>query len=278
MVQRFYESPMLRRKLAEEARKEEEEDRKKEAEKLKELLREISNDLKNQGIPVDSNCRIDMSSFDGIDGIYKKEELDNDLKKAKEIKSDIEESLLKDGERLEALKTIVFYKFLSEKFIIVRASFYDDVFNQVDNLIIEKETGNIVCAFDEVSTISGPAFAKKQERFLRKNNINGARLKYGILSTKGGLTKGEIENIPIFYLALPPEIINEGIRNLSSLKEISDYERKLWTYFLTILKNQIAMLKLEKNLNETLKYRLLKFEEAIEEFEQRKEGLELKIS
>jgi len=256
MLQRFYESPMLRRELVKEAREEE-------AKKLKELLREISNDLKNQGIPVDSNCRIDMNSFKGI---YKKEELDNDLEKAKEIKGDIEESLLKDGERLEALKTIVFYKFLSEKFIIVRASFYDDVFNQVDNLIIEKETGNIVCAFDEVSATSGPEFAKKQERFLRKNNINGARLKYGILSTEGGLTKGKIENIPIFYLALSPEIINEGIRNLSSLKEISDYERKLWTYFLTILKNQIARLKLEENLNETLKSRLLKFEEAIKEF------------
>jgi hypothetical protein len=236
--------------------------REEEAKKLKELLREISNDLKNQGIPVDSNCRIDMNSFDDI---YEKKELDKDLEEVKKIKGDIEESLLNDGERLEALKTIVFYKFLSEKFIIVRASFYDDVFNQVDNLIIEKETGNIVCAFDEVSTISGPEFAKKQERFLRKNKI-GARLKYGILSTKGGLTKGEIENIPIFYLALPPEIINEGIRNLSSLKEISDYERKLWTYFLTILENQIARLKLEKNLNETLKSRLLKFEEAIKNF------------
>jgi hypothetical protein len=90
------------------------------------------------------------------------------VKRVKGGQNSIEESLLSDGERFEVLKTIVFYKFLNEKFIIVRTSSYDDVQNHVDNLIVEKETGNIVCAFYEVSAISGPEFIKKQERFLKK--------------------------------------------------------------------------------------------------------------
>jgi hypothetical protein len=171
--------------------------------------------------------------------------------------------LLADGERFEVLKTIIFYKFLHKRFIIVRASFYDDVFNQVDNLIIEKETGNIVCAFDEVSAISGPRLAKKQERFLR-NRTDGATVKYGVLSTRDGLTKGEIKDIPIFYLALPHEHINKGIRNLTSLEEISDYEEKLWAYFVITLLSQITRLKLE-NLNEILRNRLLEFEKTLKE-------------
>jgi hypothetical protein len=252
MPEKFYESPIEKKLLREDIRKEE-------AQKLKKLLKEIRNVLEKEGIFVDQNCRIDINTFRDV---YKYEELENDLRKIKEIKGDKEENLLTDGERFEVLKTIVFHKFLNEKFIIVRASFYDDIFNHVDNLIIEKETGNIVCAFDEVSTISGPEFIKKQERFL-KNNINGGKIKYGFLSTKEGLKKGKIENIPIFYLALPPENINEGIRNLISLEEISDYEKKLWAYFLTTIENQIARLKLERSLNEILKARLLKFEKNI---------------
>jgi hypothetical protein len=252
MKPRFFKSPIEDRLLREDIRKEE-------AKKLKKLLGNIREFLERQGIPVDQNCRIDMGTFQDVYGA----EVEDDVKHIKEIKRGTEESLLTDGERFEVLKTIVFHKFLNEKFIIVRASFYDDVFNHVDNLIVEKETGNIVCAFDEVSAISGPEFIKKQERFLR-NNIKGAKVKYGILSTKDGLIKGKIENIPIFYLALPPEHINEGIRNIASLEEISDYEEKIWSYFVTTLQSQIARLKLE-NLNEILMRRLLEFEKNIKE-------------
>jgi hypothetical protein len=254
MRRRFHESPIENRLLREANRREK-------AKKLKEFLREIKDVLEGQGIPVDQNCRVNMDAFKDV---YNPEELENDLRRIREIKGGVEEGLLTDGERFEVLKTIVFYKFLHKRFIIVRASFYDDVFNHVDNLIVERETGNIVCAFDEVSTISGPELVKKQERFLR-NNINGARVKYGILSTKDGLKKGKIENIPIFYLALPPENINKGIENLASLKEISEYERKLWEYFVATIKNQIARLMLERYLNPTLMTRLLEFEKTLEE-------------
>ena len=250
---RFYESPIEKRLIREAIRREE-------AEKLKKLLREIKDVLEEQGIPVDQNCRIDMRAFEDV---YEKKEIETDFKLIKEIKGNTEESLLTDGERLEVLKTIVFHKFLNEKFIVIRTALYDDVQNHVDNLIVEKETGNIICAFDEVSAISGPEFIKKQERFLR-NNINGAKVKYGILSTKDGLIKDRIENIPIFYLALPPENINEGIRNIASLEEISDYEEKIWSYFVTTLQSQIARLKLE-NLNEILRRRLLEFEKTLKE-------------
>jgi hypothetical protein len=250
----FYESSIEKRLVREAIRREE-------AEKLKKLLREIKDVLEGQGIPVDQNCRIDMCDFEDV--YEKKEIIEKDLKLIKEIKGNTEESLLTDGERLEVLKTIVFHKFLNEKFIVIRTAIYDDVQNHVDNLIVEKETGNIICAFDEVSAISGPEFIKKQERFLR-NNIKGAKVKYGILSTKDGLIKNKIENIPIFYLALPPEHINEGIRNIASLEDISDYEEKIWSYFVTTLQSQIARLRLE-NLNEILRRRLLEFEKTLKE-------------
>jgi len=251
-------------KLSENMRLNIEKNREKEAEKLRKLLTEIRYILERQGIDVDENCRIEMKAFDDI---YGSEEISKDFEYVKEVRDDKGDTLLKDGERFEVLKTIVFHKFLNEKFIIVRAAPYDDVRNHVDNLIIEKRTGNIVCAFDEVSTISGPAFIKKQERFLR-NNKNGARVKYGVLSIEDVFEKGRIEEIPIFYLALPPEQINKGIKNLESLNEISDYEKNLWTYFIIILKSQIARLKLEENLNKILKSRLLEFEKIITELKE----------
>jgi len=251
MLKRFKESSMERRIESIETRKEE-------VGKLRRLLGDIRDILKRQGIDVDENCRIDINTFEDV---YESKEINKDQECVEEVYGGKDDKLLTDGERFEALKTIVFYKFLNKKFIVTRTAPYDDAQNHVDNLIVEKETGDIVCAFDEVSAISSPEFIKKQERFLR-NNINGAKVKYGILSTKDGLIKGKIENIPIFYLALPPERINEGIKNLTSLEEISDYEEKLWAYFVATLQSQIARLKLE-NLNEILKHRLLEFEKNI---------------
>ncbi len=241
-------------------------DRKREAEKLRELLGEIAKILRNQQIPVDDECRVDMKSFSII---YGDPRIDLDIQRVRESKkgrnaNNLEDRLLTDGERLEVLKTIIFHKFLGEKFFVVRSSVYDDLTNNVDNLIVEKETGNIVCAFDEVSSF-GKDYEKKQNKVLYINLRGGARLKYGFISDGSLLILQGIKNIPIFYLSLSPEFIDKGIKKLSSnLNEISDFERKLIEYFLKILLNQIQQLKLIKSLNQTLAQRIESFRQYLE--------------
>lgn len=49
----------------------------------------------------------------------------------------------------EIATTLLFDKVLNKDFIIVRASTYDDYENGADHLIIDKQSGAVICGLDE---------------------------------------------------------------------------------------------------------------------------------
>ncbi len=263
---------------------EREEEEKTEEEKLRNFLGEISEGLKREGVPVDKNCRIDINVFRSV---YPEEEIKRDEgfvgKREKEwfpglSKEEIEEEKLKsDGEKLEILKTSIFNKFLGEDFIIVRTSSYDDIKNKVDNVMLEKETGNLICAFDEVGETSGPRYEQKKADILERNSREkGGRLKYGLRlekdkENKMRLVLGEVTNVPVFYLALPKRFIKEGIEKLiPSFEEKSDYEEKLFSYFVDSFRPQIQSLKLESRLTHSLQEQIGCFEKSLQKIQTKK--------
>jgi hypothetical protein len=252
--------------------------------KLKKILEQISLRLKSEGIFVTEECRIDMQAYSGV---YPKDEIENDDRLIKEYQKEWykgsseneikEQKIKKTGEKLEMLKTAIFSKFLGEEFIVVRASFYDDVKNKVDNIILEKKSGNLVCALDEVESPFGQRYEEKKEKVLSRNKTEGGvKLKYGFFlekdrDNKKRITLGEISNVPLFYLVLPAKHVEEGIKQLiPSFEEKSDYEKRLFKYFITSLSSQIDLLRLEAKANPTLEERLDYFEKIIERFKERK--------
>jgi len=241
------------------------------------FIEKIGERLKKEGVPLNKEARIDMDAFSKIYSqkeIEKDKELIKDREKKWQEKENKEE-IKRTGEKLEMLKTAIFSKFLAKDFIVVRTSRYDDIYNGVDNLILEKETGNTVCAFDEVGETSGPRYQEKIEKILLKNKRNGGELKYGLKLEKDEesektLKLGKLEKIPIFYLALNKKYIDEGLKNLVPDFEIkSDYEKKLFDYFLSALNVQISHLNLEKDLDPVLKKRLSYFQKSLERFEKK---------
>ena len=82
----------------------------------------------------------------------------------------------------------------------------------------------------------------------------------------GKIEKGNIEGAPIFYLALPKERINDGIKNLSASAEKTDYEKKLFKYFIDLIQLQYSAFRLEKDISkgkvETFKSVLEKLKES----------------
>jgi len=248
------------------------EDPESSVEKFIPFIKEISDNLKKEGVPVGEDCRIDMQEFFDLYGI---EEIKKDKEKIKNCEEKWfggssekivkEKQNEKDGEKLEILTIILFSKFLKDKFIVVRSSRYDDIFNGVDTIILEKETGNLVCFFDEVAAISGPDLQGKIRDVMKKNK-KGSRLKYGLKIKEGKIKKESVEGAPIFYLALPKKQINDGIKNLSASAEKTDYEKKLFKYFIDLIQLQYSVFQLEKDINknkvETFKIVLEKFKES----------------
>ncbi len=270
-----FENPLKR---LEEEQEEPEQEKQLEArlEEIKNFLGEIAGELRKEGIPVNDDCRIDMEAFKEV---YSAETLEKDKeivrgwqkldkRKFKDLPEEQVEikRLKKEGEQLEILKTVVLYKFLSEKFIVARTSVFDDIENKVDNLILEKETGNLVCALDEISNVSSVEFERKQAKVLERNREEGGgKLKYGFKKEKDKFVMEEAEHLPIFYFALPSKYIKEGINNLiPELGQSSDYEEKLFSYFIALIKSQISSLHLEPSLDADFRERLDEFGKSIQ--------------
>ena len=274
-----HKEPQFGERWPEEVSAEEKEDGAQERVRLTCFIKKIAERLRiDDKVPATEDCRIDMSAFGSV---YSQAVIAKDMAwvrereaeeypdlSAEEIKT---ERLKRDGEGLEMLKTAIFAKQLGQEFIVARTSRHDDE-NGVDNIILEKETGNIVCALDEVADTSGRRYQEKAERVLdrnRKKYGSGGALKYGFMieKNKDGSRKlclGRVENIPLFYLALPKRHLRNGLKEfIPSFEESSDYERKLFSYFTTSLSSQIDFLKLEQNLNPALKNRLICFEKTI---------------
>ncbi len=241
-------------------------------ENLKEFLRHRAGQLRQEGVPVRSNCRIEMDDFMDI---YGAQEIEQDKKEITRIESAVgvtgQAAEKQSGEKLEMLKTGIFNKFLSDHLVTVRASRFDDIKNGADNVMINRQSGSIVCAFDEVGEIRGARFEEKKEQVLKKNHRGGINLKYALTVQDGKIMPSKaIDSVPIFYLALSPEYIQKGIQEFvsSADKPPSDYERKIFDYFISALDAQIKALELNPGLKVSLKKRMQNFKATISQIKQ----------
>jgi len=250
------------------------------AEKLKMFIEKMSQELVKEGLPVNKDCRLDIWQFQDVyPAGDRKGDVRNDenyiKKQEKEFfyknlsNEEIEEKkLMSAGEQFEKLKTAILYKFFKQDFIVVRASRYDDIQNKVDNIIIEKETGNLVCAFDEVADDRQARFTSKTAEIQERNiKFSGAQLKYGISIENRKLTKKSFKNLPIFYLSLSSNVLKKGLKEfIPSFEKKSQYETDLFSKFLSEMDNQIKELKLEPDLKPAFLNKLNQYEEALKRF------------
>ncbi len=256
----------------------EREEEKEGIEKLKSFVEILTEPYRAEGIPVDKSGRIDMRN-----GAYKAiyPDVEQDFQRTREGGTDsaalLEKKLHTDGEKLEMLAYAVFTKNLSGKFIVMRSAPYDDKKHNVDTLIFDRETGNLVCAFDEVGDTTGDAYEKKKN-LVQKRNVDdgGAELKYALrLDEKDGkktAVPGAADHIPLFYIALPKDRIEKGIREFAKGQEQSEFEKRLFKYFIATLGAQIQGLELyRKRLDPALRQKLVAFKKIVNDLDQRYE-------
>lgn len=240
-------------------------------ERLRESIKDMSLELRGEGVPVDDNARIDPEKFTDI---YSKQSIESDkawvedLKGRWERSANIKGSVFPQkqsmGEAWEMLATSILHRNLGKDFIVARTSEYDDARYKVDNIILDKKTGHIVCAFDEVEATSGTIFEEKRNNVLKRNwERGGTDLKYGIfLEDKTGrmkLEKGSVFQIPLFYAALSEGDLKRTLADPSQEKEV-------FKSFVESTKKQIGEIR-KGPLHPKLKTRLDFFEkQVIEKF------------
>jgi len=136
-----------------------------------------------------------------------------------------EEKNKHDGTLAEMAITGVLHRFLKKQFIVMRASRYDDYMNGVDNVIVDKESGTVVCAFDEVAgSERNPQdqelFEKKLGNIREKSQKTGTTIKYGISLEKDPsgamrLVGKEFGNVPTFCLRISKEELHRLLDSMS---------------------------------------------------------------
>jgi hypothetical protein len=145
----------------------------------------------------------------------------------------------------EMAVTAVLYKMLKDDFLVVRTSVYDDYMHGVDNLILDKRTGAVICAFDEVHEGGeGQRTADKREKVKKIAQKGGTRIRYGIGLEQGRLKRSAIENVPVFYLGLKSEELEALLANMNYDPDAgpSPEERQVFSQLVASLREQRAML------------------------------------
>ena len=237
---------------------------------LARFIESATADYRKQGLPIGEDGRIRMEGYKLLYG----ESVDEDIRQeASRIQGTTEKQKAnRDGEMLERLAYALFLKNLGKQFIVARTSHHDDAVNHVDTMLLDKENGNLICAFDEVSDINDRFYSEKQKTVMDRNTRGGSTVKYALqLKDIGGkkvVTPAGAEHIPLFYIALSSNIIREGVRKFKDAHgEQSDFEKQIFSYFIESISAQIQGLELEDrltSLNPKLKERLLGFKKIIE--------------
>lgn len=157
----------------------------------------------------------------------------------------------KDPSLTEMSLTLLLNKFLKNDFIVARASSYDDYNNGIDNVLIDKQSGEVLCGFDEVMVKKGESTSSKKEgKISRLMAKGGAYLKYGARLENGRLIRSTVKNIPAFYISLDKQELSALMASLRDSDDNQGIEAKIFQKLLTSLEDQLSIRNLDDNLRQ----------------------------
>jgi len=166
----------------------------------------------------------------------------------------------KNGQMEMAVTALLAQK-LGKDFLVVRTAPYDDYKNGVDNLILDRMTGEVVGAFDEVHEGGDGQRTKEKETKIKKIDWQGgAQIRYGLKLVDGKLVRASLEGVPVFYLGLKSSELMELEQGLG--EGDSKKTEKIFRILLASLATQHALL--EKSVNASaLRARLVSFGQTL---------------
>jgi len=163
----------------------------------------------------------------------------------------------------EMALTVMMQRLLPDRFMVVRSATYDDYNYGVDQLIIDKETGAVVCGIDEViDKLGNMGPSIKEDKVKNKMLKGGARVKYGATVRQNQLKLEPIQNIPAFYISLQKKELVKLGESISE-GEPTEYELELMKRITIFLKKQ-AKTALTWDLDSRLQTKVQVFLDSLE--------------
>jgi len=244
--------------------------------KVRGFIEEQAENMRKEGFPVGSDGRISPEKYLGV---YSQEALSEDKRKVQDRKRKFSQNIFSNrdvenseaGEGFEVLTMAILQEFLGrEGFYILRTAEFDDIFNNVDLLILDRKTGAAICGLDDVqSADSGPrAGSKKIEAGDKNKRYGGAKIQYGFVPKKESGDKiifqlGKMEKIPIVVFSASPETVEDRIETFGT-----KFDKKLFDDFLKTTEDQL------NGLDRDSKVRILPLKNSLDNYKKQKDLVE----
>lgn len=173
----------------------------------------------------------------------------------------------KKSDILEMMTTLLLHKGLHNDYDIVRASQYDD-YHGVDNIIVHKVSGAVICAFDDVHDFNFSVDSNEQKKikFVKKSaKKGGSTIEHGFTFINGEFVKQRIENVPKLYMAFTPIELGKALElvNTKNLDSLEENELQFYNKMITAFESQISLLPEHGKNNKKFIENVHKFKELL---------------
>jgi hypothetical protein len=245
-------------------------------ESLSEKLKDESELLRDDGIPVNYDCRIDLDQLVNRHQKYTQEFVSKIKNNTATLEAQFEKARVSDpkkkeskeiGELLEIVKTLMFNQDLFRgRFKTIRTSNVDDINNGVDELIFDEKTGFPIGVIDVTAGIGS------KEHNLEIRMKIGGRLDFGLeIIKKDGqadrFIPKPIQELPLYVF----EMRLEDILKIANAKTTGNYDEDAKKILKSTEENTLRkfiengnIILANKTLNETMR---AKYREANSIFE-----------
>jgi len=146
------------------------------------------------------------------------------------------------SELMEMAVMVILHKVLKEDYVVCRANKYDD-YHGVDNIIVNKHTGTVLCAFDDVKDKSGGYYEWQKEEYATK--YGSSNIAYGFTFEAGELVRKEIAEVPKFYLRFDKKQLENMLKAIDykNINPANNEELLVYNFIIESLASQIDDLK-----------------------------------
>ncbi len=164
------------------------------------------------------------------------------------------------SELAEMISTYIMSKFIGDDYIIARASTYDD-YRGVDNIIVNKKTGAVICAFDDLhediynNDERDTALEEKKQWAIKMAERGGQKIKYGFGMDNGKIIKKQLTNVPKLFLRFSVADLDNAINSIdcSDLTNKTEGESLIFNRIIEQLVSQVDELRTHSDNPEYLK-------------------------
>lgn len=181
----------------------------------------------------------------------------------------------------EKASTVLLSRVLSNNFIVLRSSELDDYTNKTDTVIVDKESGAVICAIDLVNDrAEGNRYEKKLQQ-LKKDarGGQGGELRFGITVEKDEktgekkLVKKELKNIPRFFLPAEENDLRRLLKEMSNdfNAPLIEIEKIIFGKLVNSLEEQKGIYTQnikQSNISEIFRLNFKKFESSLEKMKE----------